>query len=161
MKRYSCLMLTCLFATVVAVTIGCDGRPQRVPIAGTVLIDGKPLTKGNITVIPANARAARAMIDSQGRFRLTTFDEHDGAVLGEHAVAIVSTENVGGNGLRWLVPKKYKDTTSSGLTIKVEQPTKDMRIELTWDGGRPFVEISETAGDVAPVGAVPVEPAAP
>jgi hypothetical protein len=151
-------LLFAALALCLLVFTGCDGRPKRVPVAGTVYIDGKPLAGGQIRVIPTNARPAQAEIDKQGRFKLYTFDyeKNDGAVLGEHAVEIKAAETAPG-GMRFLIPKKYFDAATSGVTIKVEKPTDDMRIDLTWDGGAPFVEASENRGDAAPVGAVPME----
>ena len=141
------------------VLTGCDGRPKRVPVSGTVFIDGQPLKNGQIRMIPStpNTRSAQSMIDSQGRFTLGTFEVNDGAVLGEHPVEIISVDLLP-NGKKWLIPKKYASITTSGTTIKVEKPTTDMRIELTWDGGKPFVEAADNTGDAPPVGVVPEEP---
>lgn len=135
---------------------GCDGRPKRVPIAGTVLIDGQPLKGGQIRIFPDTARSAQSMIDSEGHFELFTFETGDGAVLGEHRVEIKSAENVPG-GVKWLVPKKYTSFETSGITIKVDKPNKDLRIELTWDGSEPFIERADNTGDAPPV-VVPQEP---
>jgi hypothetical protein len=142
-----------------ALFAGCDDRPKRVPVAGTIYIDGKPVPKAQIRVIPDSGRSAQAQTDEQGRFRLYTFDyeKFDGAILGEHPVEIKAAETVAG-GTRYLIPKKYFHVASSGVTIKVEKPVDDLRIDLTWDGGAPFVEASENQGDAPPVGAVPVEP---
>lgn len=38
-----------------------------------------------------------------------------------------------------------------------EKADLNRRIELTWDGGQPFVERADTEGDAPPVGAVPAE----
>jgi hypothetical protein len=148
--------------TALAILSGCDDRPKRVPIAGTVYIDGQPLAGGQIRVIPANARSAQAEIDKQGRFKLATFDyeKFDGAVLGKHPIEIKAAETVPG-GTKYLIPKKYFTAASSGKTIKVEKPETDLRIELTWDGGAPFVEARDNRGDVAPVGVVPPETSTP
>ena len=145
-----------LLIVCVCLLAGCDGRPRRVPVAGTVFIDGQPLKGGQIRVIPDKARSAQAMIDKEGRFRLGTFEVADGVVLGEHPVEIVSAEQVSG-GIRWLIPKKYSSISTSETTIKVERATDDMKIELTWAGGQPFVEAADNSGDAPPVGAVPLE----
>jgi hypothetical protein len=123
-----------------------------------VYIDGKPLAGGQIRVIPADARSAQATIDKQGRFKLATFDyeNFDGAVVGEHPIEIKAAETVAG-GTKYLIPKKYFSVATSEKTIKVEKPETDLRIDLTWDGGAPFVEATENRGDVAPVGALPPE----
>ena len=120
---------------------GCfDGLPQRVPVSGTVLIDGKPLTKGSIMVIPMGERPAGASIGPDGRFTLTTYEPNDGVITGTHYVTVFSTEHLNDRETRWLAPKKYGDPQTSGLSVTIDGPTDDLIINLTWDGKKPFVE---------------------
>jgi hypothetical protein len=133
------------------VIAGCDGRPTRYKVSGQVLIDGQPLTAGQMIVVPENARRASAIIGPDGRFTLTTYDqddEGDGVVPGTHKVGISAFENVGPNAIKWHAPKKYIDPDNSGLTITVTEDTEDAVINLTWDGGKPFSETE--GGDSAP-----------
>ena len=45
-----------LFMLFFAVAVGCgDGRPARVPVAGRVLIDGKPFERGYVRFVPQGA----------------------------------------------------------------------------------------------------------
>lgn len=121
---------------------GGDGRPERLPVSGVVVIDGEPLTHGFVQVTPTGQRAAHGKIGPDGTFQLTTFEENDGCVPGRHAVAIIATESINASSQRWHAPKKYMSNKTSGLEIdvKADGPTDDVRIELTWDGGKPFVE---------------------
>ncbi|WP_166829244.1 hypothetical protein [Thalassoroseus pseudoceratinae] len=122
--------------------LGCGGpdRPERVPVSGQVLIDGEPLTVGSVQILPENARAANGKIDSEGRFEMTTFEPGDGVVPGTHRVVVVASEAMGGTGQKWHAPKKYIDPTQSGLTVEITEPTDSLEINLSWDGGKPFVE---------------------
>ena len=52
--------------------------------------------------------------------------------------------------IRWLVPKKFQKASTSGLTVTIDGPTDSVLIKLSWEGGKPFVERSETTGDVDP-----------
>jgi len=146
------VLLLALFG--LGVLPGCEERP--LPVAGTVYIDGEPVKGGQIRVIPAHTRSAQAMIDKQGKFRLFTRNPDDGVFAGEHPVEIIAVEEVPG-GRRWLVPKKYGSVNTSGVTIKIEKPTDNLRIDLTWDGGQPFVERADNTGDAPPVSDVPME----
>jgi len=129
-----CTLLLCLFA-------GCgDDRPERIPLKGQVLIDGEPLTHGFIQVIPDDGRPAQSQLDSEGRFELSTFDEHDGVLPGTHKVAVIALETVSPTKQKWHAPQKYTSTSTSGLTITVGENPEPVTIELTWDGGKPFVE---------------------
>ncbi len=138
MQRNSLRLILLLLAAGLA---GCDdGRPDRVPVAGKVLIDGKPLTLGYIRFVPPDARASGGEIGADGRFTLTCYDGQDGAVLGSHRIEVTAGENLGENAKRWLAPKKYADATTSGLSQEVTGPTDSLVINLTWDGKAPYVE---------------------
>jgi len=41
---------------------------------------------------------------------------------------------------QWHAPKKYADPETSGLATTITGPTDSLRIELSWEGGAPFVE---------------------
>lgn len=137
---------------------GCgDGRPERVPVSGRVLIDGEPLPLGVIQVIPADARVAQGKIGSDGRFELTTYEKGDGCVPGTHSVAVISREILNASAQRWLAPKKYTQPSTSELTVNIDGATDDLVVELTWDGQGPFVEraggMSESAAAAGGEGA--------
>jgi len=128
-------------ALVVAAAVGCgDARPKRVPVSGQVLIDGKPLTFGFIRLLPKDGRPATGTIGPDGRFALTTFEPGDGAPLGTHPVTIFALEQLSSTRQKWHAPKKYVDPRTSGLTATVDEPTDSLRIELGWEGGKPFIE---------------------
>ncbi len=129
------------------VLTGCgDGRPRRVPVSGRVLIDGEPLSHGTIMLVPHDARPSTAPLDAQGRFTMNCFDEGDGAVLGTHRVGVSAVKPLSGSSQQWLAPKRYVDYNDSGLEVEITGPTDDLKIELTWDGGRPFVETFQYEG---------------
>jgi hypothetical protein len=125
-----------------AAAIGCgDGRPERVPVAGQVLIDGKPLAFGYVGFVPENGRPSVAKLDAQGRFTMSCFEADDGVVVGKHSVEIVAREPIGEDALKWHAPKKYASIDTSGLTEEISAPTDSLTINLTWGGQPgPFVE---------------------
>ena len=138
-------MQNCLTACKLAIALvwfaGCsDGRPTRVPVSGQVLIDGQPLTHGNIKFIAPAGRASHGELNEQGRFELSCFEKNDGALIGTHQVAITSAKAINQNETRWLAPKKYADPRTSGLTQEITEPVDDLVIDLSWNGGHEFVE---------------------
>lgn len=135
------LPLALMLSMLLCLATGCgDGRPTRVTVTGRVLIDGKPLERGYVRFVPQGARPSGGQIGLDGRFVLTCYDGQDGAVLGQHAIEVSSNEPMPGNAMRWFAPKKYASYTTSGLTQEITGPTDNITIELTWSGGKPFVE---------------------
>lgn len=131
-----------LLAMLAPLAVGCgDGRPQRVPVSGKVLIDGAPLTQGALRFKPDEGRVATGAIGPDGTFALMTYEPGDGVVTGRHAVTVHASEELNDGSIRWFVPKKYHHAATSGLSQTVEGPTDDLVIELTWDGKPgPYVE---------------------
>lgn len=123
-----------------ALAVGCDTGPKIVPVSGRVLIDGKPLTTGVVRVMPADFRAASGRIGPDGRFTLTTRAANDGCVVGTHAVTVIANETLGAAAQKWHAPRKYVEAATSGLTVTVDGPTDALTINLSWDGGKPFLE---------------------
>jgi hypothetical protein len=124
---------------------GCsDGQSALVPVSGRVLIDGKPLEYGYIRFLPQNARASSANLDLHGRFTLKCVKQGDGVVPGQHSVAILAAEQLRSGKMLWHAPKKYVDYRSSGLVQLITAPTSDVEINISWAGGRPFVEDTDT-----------------
>lgn len=123
---------------------GCsDGRPKRVPVAGKVLIDGKPVAAGSIQFVSQSGggRPAAGQIQPDGSFALGTFDASDGCPPGTYAVIVSAIEIINDTKTRFHLPKKYGNPNSSGITKTIESATDAMIIELSWDGAPgPFDE---------------------
>jgi hypothetical protein len=128
--------------TFVAATSGCgDGRPERVPVAGIVLIDGQPLTRGNIKFVPNDGRPSAGKIGPDGHFSLTCYDGNDGALLGTHRVQVSSSNIISDSKIEWFAPQQYADFRTSGIEVEVTEGVDDLKIELTWGGKKgPYVD---------------------
>lgn len=130
-----------LWAGFASLSVGCgDGRPERVAVSGVVKIDGAPLTDGFITLIPPKGRSSFGDIDDQGRFTLTTYEPGDGVPIGTLKVEVVGRKSLSETQARWLAPKKYADRSTSELEVEITEPTDSLEINLSWDGGKPFIE---------------------
>jgi hypothetical protein len=121
---------------------GCsDGRPEIVPVSGQVLLDGQPLTHGFVRFAPTGTRASTGKLDGEGRFVLSCMDDGDGAIIGEHKVEVIASEVLTSTTMKWHAPKKYADGGSSGLSFEVPSDgTDSATFNLSWDGGKPYVE---------------------
>jgi len=140
-------ILVAVVAGVLLGVPGCsDNAVERVPVSGRILIDGEPLASGTIIVIPKDVRQAGGKIVN-GEFSLMTYEKGDGTALGTHQVSIYSAETLGPSARKWMIPKHYAVASKSGLTITVDGPTDDALFELSWKGGKPFVERSDYGGE--------------
>lgn len=111
--------------------IGCgnkDGRP--VHVGGQVQLDGKPLSGGSIRVVPGHGRAAAGQIDSDGRFTLARYKSDDGCLPGAYRVEVIPVivENAKTSAV---IPQKYANVETSGLTVKIDGPTDALKIDLS------------------------------
>ncbi len=147
-KPWRSLIGLCCAAAWCAALVGCgDGRPERVPVSGRVLIDGKPLEAGNIRVHPPANRAASAAIGPDGKFTLSTYVFGDGCVTGKHSVSVTASKQMNQQTMRWYAPKKYAAGETSGLTLEISEPTDSAEVNLSWEGGKPFDERILGGGD--------------
>lgn len=133
-------LATCLTAVMFcAVIFGCGSDlPPTAKVQGIVTMGGKPVESGTITFYPRHGRPASGAIQPDGSYRLTTFKEGDGAILGQHKVAILATRVSGGAALKsfeeemrgvgsfntprkieWLVPERYSRPETTPLTAEV------------------------------------------
>lgn len=120
--------------SVLVCCLGCgSSAPHTIPVSGTVTFDGKPLSKGTISFIPAGdktefGRPATGNIDPQGNYTLSTFKPGDGAVPGKYQVAVVSIANEPspeemaekGAQITSTIPAGYNSPMTSGLRATVE-----------------------------------------
>lgn len=128
------------------VSAGCGpGRPETVPVEGIVTFNGKPVADAAVQFIPVDGgRPAQGATDSQGRFKLSTFEDGDGALPGAHSVTVqkvrVSGVVEGREGLdsgiaepkiEYLLPERYSQTSTSGLTVEVASGAPPVNLALT------------------------------
>ena len=123
-----------LCCVVLLACMGCDNSPQRVPVTGIVLIDGKPVTRGFLRILPASGRAAFGEISSDGRFTMTSMKPTDGCVPGQHPVEIVSVMAISDSSQQRMIPAIYANPSASNLKVNIADQPTELKIELTWNG---------------------------
>ncbi len=138
------------FAASLALLAGCGPkRPETMYVEGIVTLDGKPVENAAVMFSPAEGRPASGSTDAQGRFELQTFEPRDGAVPGSHKVTVTLNEvsgvmpdpdglsgeiAPGGFQVKWIVPEKYSNPDSSGLTVEVDR-SLDLPVKLELSTG--------------------------
>ena len=121
----------------------------RVPVSGKVLIDGQPLKFGAVMFVPAKGRGSSGVLDENGHFVLSCYDQNDGALVGTHHVRIIGGKQINDLTTQWFAPKKYSETKTSGLTQDISGPTDSIVFNLTWKGdehGKPYIEKLDGGG---------------
>lgn len=93
------LRISLLAAVAICIT-GCSKSPYELAhVKGKVTIDGKPVSVGKVMFAPIAQGESREVgkpafgaLQADGSFVLTTFDDGDGAVVGDHWVTIFGPE---------------------------------------------------------------------
>jgi hypothetical protein len=146
-----CRMSTRWFATsmFVVLSMGCssENRIETGTVSGTVTYNGDPLQIGSLLFVPvAGGPSAEANIGTDGSFEMGTYDDDDGAVLGEHKVMITAFTSPGGSGLPEdvidgdgapvsVIPDFYGDLEKSGLKVDVKSGDNAIDFVLTSKAG--------------------------
>ena len=99
---------------------------KPVPVKGSVLYKGKPMTGGTVRFEPEDGgREASGNIEPDGSFTLTTFQSADGAVAGKHRVAVDPPADKAKS-----LPAKYKSAASSGIVLEVTPEKTEYVVDL-------------------------------
>src|SRR4051812_17104774 len=113
------------------------GAKPTKKVTVTVTYKGAPVEGAMVTFVNQDGPpTANGRTDAQGKARLKTYIDGDGATLGTHKVMIEKSEAVGGQSLstddpkydpnappptvKYLVPQKYSSIATSGLTAEVK-----------------------------------------
>ena len=150
---FDCRRTVGLFSMVVGVLLlGCTETQKMVPVSGTVLVDGEPLTMGTIRFVPEAGRPVSSAILEDGSFQLAVSSVGqqlpiDGIPLGSYRIAVSASEilNEEANSIHWHAPSHYADFRTSGLEANIDGSTENLLVELSWEG----VEQSEDQSEAA------------
>ncbi len=123
-----------------SILVGCGGGDEyaTVPVSGILTCQGKPVANATINFSPLAAesreagktgRQALGITDNEGRFKLTTYENYDGALKGRHKVTFsmnVDEDAIGKRG-GGAVPNPCRDAT---MEFTVEKGMGEAKIEF-------------------------------
>jgi hypothetical protein len=122
-----------------------SSRPKTVEASGVITWNGEPLDAAQVVLVPAasSGHGASALSAADGSFKLSAFPPDEGAVPGSYKVMIVKAdvpqvqEDVAVMSYaKLLIPKKYTDVQTSGLTVEIPESGKqDITLVLTGAAG--------------------------
>jgi hypothetical protein len=139
-------LLTAALALAGALTwaAGCSAPVDLAPVDGTLTAGGTPLANVLVTFLPeTNGEAAHirslAVTDNEGRFRLQTEKQKEGAVVGRHRVIVEdlsihsAPRSADGTVLTMPTPRfsaDYTNPLTSPLTAEVSAGPQTIQFEL-------------------------------
>jgi hypothetical protein len=116
-----------LCALGLAVVSGCDGGPKRVPVKGTVTLDGQPLTGGVLHFYPDPDKGNMHRVDClspvrDGKFNLLTTavkdsESGDGAPVGWYKVYLYTEIP----DLNLKIDPKFTDPARTPIEVEVKE----------------------------------------
>lgn len=126
MRSFARLILIANACLLASAWVGCSGpKLGAVPVSGKVTYQGKPAKFGSVTFRPAGdeGRPCVASI-CDGQYTAFALNSQEGLAPGAYLVAVVYAdkpliEAPRGSGVPSQVAEKYRDPTSSGLTLTV------------------------------------------
>jgi len=125
-------------------------RLKVAPVEGEVFVDGKPLDEGFVHLHPVTPHempradqvvASMGQVDEEGKFKISTYINEDGAPPGEYKITITWKEATGLMKNQWGGPDRLKgkyadvETTQFRVTVpeRPDGPVVIPRFDLTVD----------------------------
>jgi hypothetical protein len=114
--------------------LGCSKSAfEVVPVQGKVTIDGQVMSKGRVVFAPIGksggidaGKPAFGVIQSDGTYILRTYQDDDGAIVGDHTVTIYDTGE-SPKFARLLLPKHHTVAVDEDNRIDIAITTDDIR----------------------------------
>ena len=142
-----------LVTSVCAVLVGCGSDSPYAPVSGVVTFDGKPIAEASVAFHPnGGGRPAYGLTRSDGTYVLTSVEQGDGALIGDHRVTITAVKMIESEKAKamkeelgslvdampipppktvWLIPQSYSKPQTSGLEFTVESGKNSADFALT------------------------------
>ncbi|NQT36376.1 MAG: hypothetical protein HQ581_02740 [Planctomycetes bacterium] len=134
------MCIACVAAVLIAGGCGSGKELPLGKVSGQVTYQGKPVTDAIVHFLPENgASAATGVVDSEGRYTLSTHETGDGAVIGKHKVWFSKQDPPGGaapaaSDESSLLPEKYRGEKNCAkdpkLTIEVKSGSNTIDLPL-------------------------------
>jgi len=132
---------------------GGDGLGARYPVSGKVTYQGRPVEQGTIAFLPVDNAAGRPASGTivDGEYTLSTLGDRDGALPGNYRVTVESkaideskfvipmyggqptpeSRRKASRTTKSLIPPRYGQSHSSGLSYEVKAGTNEASFDLT------------------------------
>ena len=137
--RVAISWLSLCVAAMIPAMVGCGGQSfelETAPVSGVVTLDGQPLSEGLVQVLTPKGRSAKALIQSDGTFEMSSYGKQDGVQVGTFpvTVSILYRDGAEENSKKPSVeiPKRYSRPATSGLKVEVKSgQSNELQLSLT------------------------------
>ena len=149
-SRAASTFICCLLlGSLIGLVSGCGSSgPAMGRVSGKVMYKDQPIANATVTFLPdaTGAQSATGITDESGVYRLSTFGKNDGALVGKHRVNVVARAPFEGklppgageamleefqSSGKPLIPMKYFNVETSGLTFDVASGSNEFDLILT------------------------------
>jgi hypothetical protein len=120
------LLFRFLFIALVVSGASCSGRKSVYSVRGKVLFEGQPADQALVVFHPADpaitpTELPQGVVEPDGTFQMTTYQQNDGAPLGNYVVTIAwrKRQSGGDDNEIDLLPSQYSNPTTSKLTAEI------------------------------------------
>jgi hypothetical protein len=122
-------VLRFVLLVVLMATLGCDdGRVKlpKAPVEGTVTYRGKPVAVGKIIFYHGSGQTAAASLAADGAFKLLAYQGTNQVAVQAYVKPNSTTDtDIGLGPFKNLVPNRYSEIGTSGLTFEVKPKDND------------------------------------
>jgi hypothetical protein len=141
-----------LLALVALWANGCSPKAEFAEVSGVVLLDGKPMPAALVEFLPdpeqgTHGPVSAATTDEEGRFRLVSHDQRQGAVIGRHRVLIQDARSIpqavtdfskvkAPPVLPSRIPNAYGSAASTPLRQEVKPGSQTITLEVKSKAGK-------------------------
>lgn len=134
------LLRLIVLGSLLSLIAGCSDKLRTYPVTGKVVFkDGSPVHVGTIEFKSMDKKIqARGTIETDGSFKLTTYEPNDGAVLGKHQCIVtqfIMLEELPGikPSKKGVVHSRFASYATSGLELEVTAD-KENALTVTVEG---------------------------
>ena len=130
----------CLAGLVAALAAGCGGTDGRIPVTGTLTLDGAPLAGVLVRFhasLDTKGNGGYALTDSAGRFNATTLQARPGLYPGDYAVTLAYSEDSNEPqpvAAPSQIPGVYANPESTPLKMTIAGSRAELALKATGSG---------------------------
>jgi hypothetical protein len=126
-----------LLIPLIALILGCTGEEAKLPVSGTVTLNGSPIADVNVMLIRDDGVNTMVTTDASGRFSIGDETEAEGVPAGTYKVGVTANTQVESSDIAGMIASpqlpfasKFMSPDTSGLIVTVAEDMSPIAIAL-------------------------------